>query len=147
VNSWETGETFRGEIVEIGRYPSENPGYSYGAVNVTFYPYKVFIDESADLAEGSYVSLQFETESSSSGIFYLQNAFILVENNRSFIYVQGEDGLLEKREISAGVSTDGYMTPVYGGLAQTDLLAFPYGRDVREGVATCEGSVDELFGY
>lgn len=147
VNSWETGESYQGRIVEIGRYPVENQGYVYGSANVTYYPYKVFIDESANLAEGSYVGIVHQTESAVPGTFYLQNAFIITEANRSYVYVQGADGLLEKREVSAGVSTDGYMTPVYSGLTMTDLVAFPYGKDVVEGAPTQESSVDELYGY
>ena len=39
------------------------------------------------------------------------------------------------------------MTPVYSGLTMTDLVAFPYGKDVVEGAPTQESSVDELYGY
>ena len=48
VNSWDTGAVYTGRVVEIGAYPTEEQGY-YGSANASFYPYKVFIDQSADL--------------------------------------------------------------------------------------------------
>ena len=49
-------------ITEIGQYPSEEDDYYYyGDTNVSYYPYKVFIDETADLQEGYYVRADYLT--------------------------------------------------------------------------------------
>ncbi len=76
----------------------------------------------------------------------LQNAFIRQEGNQSFVYVQNENGKLEKRQVQTGVSDDGFYTPVYGGVTEMDLFAFPYGKDLREGAPTFEGSDQDLYG-
>lgn len=146
VNSWENGQTYEGKIVEIGQYPSDEQGYSFsGPMNQTYYPYRVFIDESADLMEGAYVDLTYKAELSQGGVLKVQNAFIRQEGNQNCVYVRNEAGNLEKRTIQTGVS-DGYYTPVYSGVTEMDMFAFPYGKDIREGAPTFEGSEQDLYG-
>lgn len=146
VNSWETGAVCTGEVVEIGDYPVENESY-YGSANVTYYPYRVFIDESADLQEDSYVSMSYQTAEQAAGILYLQNAFLRTEGNQTYVFVRNDEGLLEKRYLECGVSSDGYMTPVYSGITEEDYLAFPYDKTVTEGAPTYEGTDQDLYGY
>ena len=145
VNSWDTGAVYDGTIVEVGSYPVEDQGY--GSQNASFYPYRVFIDESADLQEGFYVSMTYQTAEQAAGTLYLQNAFLRSEGNRSYVYVRNADGLLEKRYLECGVSTDGYMTPIYSGITEEDYLAFPYGKEIVEGAPTYEGTDQDLYGY
>ncbi len=147
INSWDTGAIYTGEVVEIGSYPAEDQGFSYGSTNLSFYPYTVYIDGEADLMEGYYVSITYQTEEQAAGMLYLQNAFIRRDGNRSYVYVRSPEGLLEKRYLNAGVSTDGYMTPIYGGITEEDFLAFPYGSDVVAGAETFEGTDQDLYGY
>lgn len=147
VTSWDTGAIYTGKVVEIGSYPVEAQGYSYGSGNASFYPYKVFIDESADLQEGFYVSMSYQTAEQAAGTLYLQNAFLRTEGNRSYVFVRNADGLLEKRYLECGVSSDGYMTPIYSGITEEDYLAFPYGSEVQEGAPTYEGTDQDLYGY
>ena len=146
VNSWDTGMVYTGTIVEVGAYPVEEQGY-YGSTNVSYYPYRVFIDESADLQEGYYVSMTYQTAEQAAGTLYIQNAFLRSEGNRTYVFVRNAEGLLEKRYIGCGVSTDGYMTPVYSGITEEDYLAFPYGSAVTEGAPTFEGTDQDLYGY
>ena len=145
VNCWETGTAYSGVVTQVGIYPVENYA-SYDQTNVTYYPYKVFIDENADLQEGAFVTLTYETGGEEQ-VLYLENAFIRTEGKDSFVYLRNEAGLLEKRYIETGISTDGYATPVYSGLTEEDWIAFPYDRDLREGMTTEEAQVDALYGY
>lgn len=143
---WDTGETYTGIVHSVGAYPSDNGQGMYGSVNVTYYPYTVFVDESANLQEGAYVSLSY-TSGDDRQALYLENAFVRTEGKDCFVYVRNEQGLLEKRLIQAGVSTDGYATPVYSGLTDGDFIAFPYDKNIREGAETAEAGVDSLYGY
>lgn len=148
VTSWDTFMTYEGTIQEIGTYPTEEDNYfSYGAPNLSYYPYKVFIEESADLQEGYYVSMTYQTETENeNGVMYLENAFLRTENGRSYVYVRGVDGLLERREVQTGDSADGYMTEILSGISETDYIAFPYGKTVVEGAPTVEGAWENLYG-
>lgn len=147
VTSWDTYTTYQGTITEIGAYPTEEENYYYGSANVSYYPYKVFIDESADLQEGYYVSMTYQTTSQEGGTMYLENAFLRTENGVSYVYVRNEEGLLEKRVVETGDSSDGYMTQILSGLSETDYIAFPYGKDIVEGAPTVEGAWEDLYGY
>jgi hypothetical protein len=148
INAWDTGMVYTGRVVEIGSYPSEEQDYYYyGSSNISYYPYRVFIDESADLQEGYYVSMSIQTEEQAAGTLYLQNAFLRSEGNRTYVYVRGAEGMLEKRYLECGVSTDGYMTPIYSGITEEDFVAFPYGKEIVEGAPTFEGTDQDLYGY
>lgn len=148
VTSWENYTTCEGTVVEIGQYPTENGNYySYGSTNVSYYPYKVFIDESADLQEGYYVSMTYQAEASEEGTMYLENAFLRSENGEYYVYVRNEENLLEKRVVQIGDNSNGYNTVILSGLSETDYVAFPYGKEVVEGAPTAEGTWDDLYGY
>ncbi len=147
VNDWNTGMTHTGTIVSIGDYPVSNDGYSgMGNPNVSYYPFTVFVDGEADLMEGSFVSIQYAAADVSSGI-YLENPFLRTENGRSYVYVQGGDGKLEKRYVTTGRALWGSYTEILSGLSETDLIALPYGKNVSEGAPTVEGDISELYNY
>lgn len=147
VNCWETGTIYTGQVTQIGRYPSEEDlsGLLSGS-GVTYYPYKVFVDESADLQEGAFVSLTYETGGDNQKVLCLENAFLRKEGSSSYVYVQGQDGTLEKRYLQVGVCVDGYATPVYDGLTEGDYVAFPYGKQIREGAKTECTPISGLYG-
>ena len=146
VNCWDTGMTYTGSVAQIGSYPVEqDTGFGTDSVGVTYYPYKVFIDESADLQEGSFVSLTYAVDGGGE-VLYLENAFIHTEGKNSYVFVRNGEGLLEKRLIQTGTSVDGYATPVYSGLEESDYIAFPYSRETREGAQTTEAGIDQLYG-
>lgn len=145
VNCWESGTIYTGTVTEVGMYPSEEDSIT-GAANVTYYPFKVFVDENADLQEGAFVSLTYQTGGSGGQVLYLENAFIRTEGKESYVYVRNGEGLLEKRVIQTGTCTDGYATPVYSGLTEDDCVAFPYGRSIREGAETVESGIETLYG-
>lgn len=146
VNSWMSGTQTEGEIVEISRYPSTGGYYwSNGNQNVSFYPFTVFVSEDAALQENEYVSIQYSAAEASGGI-YVEKPFILSENSKCYVYAAGEDGRLEKREITVGKSLWGSHVEVTDGLTMEDLVAFPYGKDLKVGAKTVEAGMDELYG-
>lgn len=146
VKSMDTGAVYSGTISQIGAYPAENSDIAAAGTNVTYYPYRVFVDESADLQEGAYVTLTYLSGQGETGVMHLENAFIRTDGKESFVYVRGEGGLLEKRVIQTGACVDGYSTPVYAGLTVADYIAFPYGDDILEGAETVEAGIEALYG-
>lgn len=67
VNSWMTGASAEGEIVEISDYPTDNANsWSDGNSNVSYYPFKVFVSEEADLREGDYVDMSYQNSTGSA---------------------------------------------------------------------------------
>ena len=146
VNDWRSGMTYTGRVESLGDYPSAD-GYWSGIGNPTasYYPFRVFVEDSADLQSGSYVSIMFSAGSSEHGV-YLENPFIRTEGGRSYVYVRGEDGLLEQRFVTTGKSLWGSYTEILDGLGEEDYVAFPYGKNVKPGAETVESDLSALYG-
>ena len=145
VNDWQTGMTHVGIIESIGDFPTPE-GYYNGLGNpvASYFPFRVFIDGSVDLQEGRYVSVMYSVGTAQSGI-YLQNPFLRTENGKSYVYLLGEDGKLEKRFVTTGKALWGSYTEILSGMTAEDMLAFPYGKNVKEGVAAVEGDYSNLY--
>lgn len=149
VTSYENGGQYTGTIQSIGDMPTtDNADYWSVSTNTSFYPMTVVVDADADLSDNEYVSVQRENAGTSSGEgFYLENMYILNENGKSYVYVRGDNNRLEKRQIKTGVIYYG-STQVLSGLDRnTDWIAFPYGKQVKDGAATREATTDELYNY
>ena len=146
VNSWMSGTTAEGEIVEISEYP-DTDGYHWtnGNQNVSFYPFTVFVNEDAALQENEYVSILYSPAETAGGI-YLQKPFLLSENSKYYVYAANAEGKLEKREVTVGKSLyGGEYTEIISGVTMEDLVAFPYGKNLKEGAKTVEASMDDLY--
>ena len=147
VNDWNTGMTYTGKVVSMGDFPTDSDGWNgSGNPNVSYYPFTVFVDETADLQAGQYVSIQYSSAESENGI-YLENPFIRTENGQSYVYVQGAGGKLEKRFVTTGKALWDSYTEIRSGLTVDDLIAFPYGKNVKQGAPTVEGDLSSLYGY
>ena len=147
VNDWNTGMVYTGLVESVADYPLSDDGGFYGNGNpyVSMYPFTVFIDGSADLQAGSYVSVVYSTATAESGI-YLENPYLRTEQGKSFVFVRGSDGTLEKRYVTTGKSLWGSYTEILSGLTPEDMIAFPYGKAVKEGAPTQEGDYSTLYG-
>ena len=146
VNDWNTGMTYTGTVQSVGDFPSTSNSWSgMGNPNVSYYPFMVYVDETADLQEGRYVSVMYSSAEAQNGL-YLENFMIRTEQGQSYIYVLGEDGRLEKRYVTTGKSLWGSYTEILNGLTAEDYLAFPYGKNVRPGVKAVEGDLSNLYG-
>lgn len=145
VNSWQSGGTYEGTVVEISEYPSSGSGWSNGNNNVSWYPFTVFVDESAELMEYEYVTVNYEAVEKPSGSWYLETLFVRSEGGKSYVFVQNEDGKLEKRFIQTGKNLWGSYKEIRGGITVDDRVAFPYGKDVVDGAKTREATMDEFY--
>lgn len=148
ISSWMTGAACEGTIVSIDDYPTTS-GNSWGDGNrnVSYYPFKAFVEEDAALQANDYVDIQYQkagTQEQGSSL-YLQSWFIRTDNGKSYVMARGEDGRLEQRWVQTGRDLWGSYTQIRGGLTTDDYLAFPYGRDVVEGARTVEAAADELY--
>ena len=102
------------------------------------------IDGGEDLMENSWVQITPLGQEQAGNSLYIQKAFIRQEGGRSFAFVRGEDGTLERRNLITG-RDDGYYIEILSGLSMDDFLAFPYGKDVAEGAPTQEGDINTLY--
>lgn len=147
IMSWDTGMSYEGTIVEISQFPDETNRYYGGSQNVSYYPYKVFIDESAQLQDGFYVSMTLRKSETRANSLYVNSAFVRTEGAVNYVYVRNAEGKLERRDLQVGGSLWGSYTEVLGGLTAEDFIAFPYGKAIKEGAPTQEGTWEDLYGY
>ena len=145
VISWMNYSEIEGVIVGISDIPTTS-GYNWsnGNQNVSYYPFTVFVDEDAALQENEYVSIQYSSAETSSGI-YLEMPFVVKENAKSYVYVQNAEGILEKREVTTGKSLWGSYIEITSGLTMEDYIAFPYGKNIKDGAETVQAGIEELY--
>ncbi len=151
ISSWMTGAACEGTIVSIDDYPTSNGNnWGDGNNNVSYYPFKVFVTEDANLQPNDYVDIQYQKVSAqqqAGSSLYLQSMFIREDNGKSYVMARGDDGRLEQRWVQTGRDLWGSYTQIRGGLTVDDYVAFPYGRDVVEGAHTQEATTDQLYNY
>ena len=132
IQSWEHGEVY-GTVAEISYTPvssSNNPYYSSGNQNVSFYTMLIALDADSPLREDEWVDVYFNAASTTSeDALRIETRFIRQDDGGSYVYRRGEDQLLHKQYVTTGVVQWGY-TEIKSGLTADDWIAF------REG---CEG--------
>lgn len=143
-----TSGSFEAEVMDVSEYPvTSNSYYGDSNPNVSYYAFTAVVtDKSLQLEDQDFVTITYET-SSSEGSMVIQKAFVRSENGKSYVY-KDENGVLKKQELTVGSTVDnGYSVIVKGGITSDDLIAFPYGKDVKEGAKTKEVSLNDMYGY
>ena len=144
VTSWNTGNSYEATITSIGNSPVESMKSSENP-NMSYYPFTAVVEKDADLSSGEGVSISVDGLSGDSGnSIYLEQMFIREDGNRSYVYKKGKHGRLEKQYVEVGKNMYGSIE-IVSGLTMEDEIAFPYGRNVKEGAKT--KTVESLYDY
>lgn len=144
IMDYRSGMSYTGTVERVGDFPISGDNFwGPGNPNASFYPFTVFVDETADLTPNNYVSMEFSMNSQQGGI-YLENPFLRSEGSESYVYLRGAGGKLEKRTVTTGKSLWGSYTEILSGLTVEDKVAFPYGKNVKPGAATADGDYSTL---
>ena len=147
ITDYRNGTACMGTVQSIGDYPVSTGGYYYGDgnPNASSYPFTVFVDESEDLVPGYYVDMQYSLTDSVEGI-YLSKPFVRTEKGRNYVYVRGENGRLEQRDVVTGKIVWGSYYQILSGVTAEDYVAFPYGKNVKAGASTEISDYRTLYG-
>lgn len=135
IQSWTTGESLTGVIESIAQTPSSGQYWGSGNPNVTLYQATVSVSGDAMLTVNDYVSVQLQGAGSDSAL-YLENMYIRSDSTGSYIMKEDENGKLVKTYVRTGGTLWNSYTAVYDGLSEEDWIAFPYGKQVKEGAKT-----------
>ena len=140
------GGVYTGTVEKKGKEPSSSQMYYYGNQNISYYPVTVTLaDESTELSVGDYVGVKFESPEEGGQNMYISKMFVRSDEQGSFCYVRGEDSRLEKRYVQTGKTLYGSEVEIISGLDLEDMIAFPYGKNVKDGAKTEE--VDYVGGW
>ena len=137
--SYESYTSFTAEITEISKYPTNSQSYWSSDMNpnASSYPFLAYIENADGLSDYEYAELKIEEDAStSSNSIYIDKMYIRKENGQSYVYIKGEDGLLKKQYVRTGKTLYGSTIEVKEGLSIDDAIAFPYGKNVKEGAKT-----------
>lgn len=143
-----TGETFEAEIQTISEFPVESDYQMYeeesSGENVSYYSFTALITDDIEASSGDDVSLSLQTQSSGESLF-LEKAFVISENGSSYVYMRDADGKLKKKKVKLGKTVEGSIVEIKSGLTEENFIAFPYGKEVKEGAKTRKAEIDELY--
>lgn len=131
--------TAEGTIDSVSDTPTSGDDY-YGSSNpnTSYYSAMIAVAADAELQEGDYVTVYFGNSSQTDGnALYLEAMYVRTEGTRAYVYKRGEDGLLKKTYVSTGEQVWGYVR-ILSGLTEEDYIAFPYGKNVKDGAKTVE---------
>ena len=137
--SYENG-SFEAEVVDVSDFPvSSGSGYYYGDgnPNASYYTYSAIVtDKSIKLSDQDWLTVTLNSQTSSEGSLVLDKAFVLSEDGVSYVY-KDDNGVLKKQVLDSGGNVNGgYSVLVKGGITREDKIAFPYGKDIKEGAKT-----------
>ena len=140
--SSDTGDEYTAEVKEISDFPtadnSDNGGTSNP--NSSYYPVVAFIKDADGLSPGGSVEVSYSSKSmgtANENTVYLQKAYIRTEDKKSYVYIRDKKTKrLKKQYITVGKTMNGQYIEVVSGLTEDDNIAFPYGKNLREGVKT-----------
>ena len=141
--SSDTGDEYTAEVKEISDFPtSDNSSYDGGTSNPnsSYYPIVAFIKDADGLSPGGSVEVSYSSKSmgtANENAVYLQKAYIRTEDKKSYVYIRDKKTKrLKKQYITVGKTMNGQYIEVVSGLTEDDNIAFPYGKNLREGVKT-----------
>ena len=143
-----TSGSFEAEVMDVSEYPvTGNSYYGNSNPNVSYYAFTAVVtDKTLQLEDQDWVTVNYEA-SAAENRMVIQKAFVRSDSSKNYVY-KDDKGVLKKQEISVGATVDGgYSVIVKGGLSADDLIAFPYGKDVKEGAKTKEVTLDQMYGY
>ena len=146
-NSWESGMSFEATITEISTYPEENSNAwsGDGNPNVSYYPYTAYIEDTDGLKNGESVELTMSSNEDSSNSIYLEKAYVRKEDGKSYVWKADKNDRLVKQYVVTGKTLWGQAVEIVSGLSLDDRIAFPYGKNVKEGVKVKESSGGTMY--
>ncbi len=140
--SSDTGDEYTAEVKEISDFPtgdSSNDGGSSNP-NSSYYPVVAFIKDADGLSPGGSVEVSYSSKSmgtANENAIYLQKAYVRTEDKKSYVYIRDtKTKRLKKQYIKVGKTMNGQYLEIVSGLTEDDNIAFPYGKNLREGVKT-----------
>ena len=141
--AYESQMGFQAEITEVSPYPQE--GYSSGMQEQSYYPFTAVIQDGEGFKANEMVSMDLPAEGGEITGIFINREYIRTQNGEEFVYKEGEDQRLKKQKVTTGRTFYGSTVEIKEGITLEDKLAFPYGKNVREGAGVREASIEELY--
>ena len=151
--SSDTGDEYTAEVKEISDFPTADSsnGGDVSNPNSSYYPIVAFIKDADGLSPGGSVEVSYSSKSmgtANKNAVYLQKAYIRTEDKKSYVYLRDKKTKrLKKQYITVGKTMNGQYIEIVSGVTEDDNIAFPYGKNLREGVKTKISEDDSEMSY
>ena len=110
--------------------------YLQGNQNVSKYKFTAFIKDSKNLKEGDGLSLTIKSDEDNKGEkLFIDQSYVRMDEGTPYVYISYK-GRLKKQYVKTGKIVDGTSIEIISGLKASDRIAFPYGKNISEGVKT-----------
>ena len=92
------------------------------------------------MSPGGSVEVSYSSKSmgtANDNAIYIQKAYIRTEDKMNYVYIRDKKTKrLKKQYVKVGKTMNGQYMEIISGLTDEDNIAFPYGKNLREGVKT-----------
>ncbi len=140
VYAYESGSASTARVTDVLDTPSPEGGYmGFGDVNPNSSWYAVkaeILNKDAEFVVGEYCDVKRLGQQESSGGVFLPTMFVRKDERGHYVLVAGENGRLERRQVTTGMSLWGSYLQILSGVSVDDSVAFPYGKTAVEGAQT-----------
>lgn len=123
--TYDFSKSYQGKIVSKDVYPSKIES------NISYYRVIAWIQDSENLSVATELNVSFPTEDEPA--IWLENAYIRQEQGKKYVLKADKKGKLKKTFVKTGQSRYGMSTEIVEGLKESDYIAFPHGKHVKEG--------------
>lgn len=152
-SSWENGQMYTAEIVQISDFPDDNSDYYYDGSsnpNSSTYQFTARIADADGLKNGMGLDITLQAASDNAdNAFYLFKAYIRSDDGGKYVLKVGEDNRVHKTYITTGKTIyNEYLEIKSDNLTEDDYVAFPYGTSAIDGAKAngMEENTDENDG-
>ena len=130
--SYDIGESVTAQVTYVGNMPVTDSYSNGGNPNSSGYVMLLEVQGDVELPLYSYVEFTSYEPLSKTGAIYLYEAFVREIDGQDYIFIV-RDGFLKKVQVHTGRRAMEYIELVGSELTRDDLIAFPYGKNIRDG--------------
>ena len=133
--SYDIGSSVTAVVTYVSPMPVTDSYSNGGNPNSSGYTMLLEVQGNVELPLYNYVEFTSFEPLSKSGAIYLYEAFVREIDGQDCIFV-AKDGVLRKVQVHTGRRTMEYIELIGSDLTRDDYIAFPYGKNVRDGAPT-----------
>ena len=130
--SYDIGENVTAVVTFIGNMPVTENYSNGGNPNSSGYVMLLEVQGDVELPLYSYVEFTSYEPLSKTGAIYLYEAFVREIDGQDCIFIV-RDGFLKKVQVHTGRRSAEFIELAGSELTRDDLIAFPYGKNIRDG--------------
>lgn len=137
-----TGSDYEAKVTYVSDISSED--YTQDS-SQSYYKFTALVTDGEALNDGDGVDITLVSDNTQNNALYIEKAYVREDGGISYVYIEGENGKLRKQPVKTGKIMDNYVVEIFEGLFESDYIAFPYGKNVKEGAPVTEDDGSSMY--